>query len=341
MSKSIIYLWVFCIGLSSLLSAEDLTDKYRQKMGMESTKSDRTVMHTSNSVKKSEDDILVDIRKIKEMRQDIFQSTKDFEAKRNSKIVELKNKTKFFARTGEKKFSFGSVKMKSYDADREIMQLDVTWNKEAYMLFPELKKVHTAYLNIPRAQAKDLFEEKKRHYFHTEIGYRDENLIVTNMLLYDKYRFYANLKRKPKSYSVAVKRNTEDNYGNSATGCSYYYCNASSVNVRSKPSMKGSKRQILNLNKRVCVTRQYNSWSYIRNKGWVLSRFLQKTRVKKVLQVKRRDSAVWRCTARSSRGATGWVERVGKENAKRGALHQCKIYSRTNVPCNISNCYKL
>ncbi len=341
MSKNIIYLWVFCIGLSSLFGAEDLTDKYRQKMGMESPRSDRTVIHTSNSVKKSEDNILVDIRKIKEMRQDTFQSSRDFEAKRNSKIVELKNKTKFFARTGEKKFSFGSVKMKRYDADQEIMQLDITWNKEVYTLFPELKKVHTAYLNIPRAQAKDLFEEKKRHYFHTEIGYRDENLIVTSMLLYDKYRFYANVKRKPVSHSAVVKRNAEDNDGNSAVSCSYYYCNASSVNVRSKPSMQGRKQQRLNLNKRVCVTRQYGSWSYIGNKGWVLSRFLQKTRVKKAPQVKRRDSSVWRCTARSSRGARGWVERVGKENAKRGALRQCKIYSRTNVPCKISNCYKL
>ena len=341
MSKNIIYLWVFCIGLSSLFGAEDLTDKYRQKMGMESPRTDRTAIHTSNSIKKSEDNILADIRKIKEMRQDTFQSTRDFEVKRNSKIVELKNKTKFFARTGEKKFSFGSVKMKSYDADQEIMQLDVSWDKEVYTLFPELKKVHTAYLNIPRAQAKDLFEEKKRHYLHTEIGYRDETLIVTSMLLYDKYRFYANVKRKPVFHSVAVKKNVENNYDNSATECSYYYCNASSVNVRSKPSMQGSKQQRLKLNKRVCVTRQYGSWSYIGNKGWVLSKFLQKTRVKKAPQVKRRDSAVWRCTARSSRGAKGWVERVGKENAKRGALHQCKIYSRTNVPCKISNCYKL
>ncbi len=341
MSKSILYLWVFSVCFSSLLNAEGLADQYRQKMGIGSPRSDQTVTDTSNSINKTEDDILADIRKIKNMKQDIFESTKDFKIKRNNQIVELKNKTKFFARTGEKKFSFGSVKMKSYDADRETMQLVVTWHKEVFTLFPELKKVHTVYLNIPRAEAKDLFEEKKRHYFHTEIGYRDEALIVTSMLLYDKYRFYANVKRKPVSRSVVVKKKAEENYGNSTTGCSYYYCNASSVNIRSKPSTKGKKQHKLDLNKRVCVTQQYGSWSYIRNKGWVLSTFLQKIKVKKERRVKRRERIVWRCTARSSRGATGWVERVGKENAKRGALQQCKIHARTNVPCKISNCYKL
>jgi len=168
-------------------------------MGMGSPRSDQTVTHTTNSVKKTKYDILEDIRKIKDMKQGTFESTKDFETKRNNAIVELKKKIKFFARTGEKKFSFGSVKMESYDADKEVMQLVINWNKEVYRLFPELKKVHTVYLNIPRVEAKDLFEDKKRHYIHTEIGYRGENLIVTNMLLYDRYHLYTKVKGKPVS----------------------------------------------------------------------------------------------------------------------------------------------
>ena len=317
-----------------------MVDQYRQKMGMGSLRSDQAVTYSSDSTKKTEDDILADIRKIKNMRQGTFESSRDFEVKRNNKIVELQNKTKFFARTGEKKFSFGTVKMKSYDADLEKMILAVSWNKEVYKIFPELKKVHTVYLDIPRVEAKDLFEEKKKHYFHIETGYRDEELIVTNMLLYDRYSLYAKVKIKPVFYSAVVKRTVEDNDGNSTVSCSYYYCNASSVNVRSKPSTKGTKRQKLNVNKRVCITQQHDSWSYIENKGWVLSKFLQKTRVKKAPQVKRRDKSVWRCTARSGR-ASGWVEKMGKANAKRGALRQCTMRLQTKVPCRISNCYKL
>ncbi|MEA3434353.1 MAG: SH3 domain-containing protein [Campylobacterota bacterium] len=339
MNKGILYVLLFGMGVSTILNAEGLSDRYRQKMGIEVSKSEHTVKNTSYNVQKTEDDILGDIRKIKNMRQGTFEASKDFEAKRNNKILELKNKIKFFARTGEKKFSFGTVKMKSYDADQEKMQLVVAWHKEVFQLFPELKKVRTAYLNIPRTEAKELFEKTKRHYFHTDIGYRDERLVVTNMLLYDKYRFYSNAKRKPVSYAVAVKRNTEDSSVNNS-GCSYYYCNASSVNVRSKPSAKGEKLDKLNRNKRVCVAKQYNSWSYIQNSGWVASRFLQKKRVKKVTQVKRRDKTVWHCTARSGR-FSGWVKSAGKENAKRGALRQCTIRLQTKVPCKITNCYRL
>lgn len=52
------------------------------------------------------------------------------------------------------------------------------------------------------------------------------------------------------------------------------------------------------------------------------------------------SSTVWHCTAKSSR-ASGWVERVGLQNAKNGALHQCNIRRQTNSVCRITNCYKV
>ena len=47
----------------------------------------------------------------------------------------------------------------------------------------------------------------------------------------------------------------------------------------------------------------------------------------------------WHCIAKSER-ATGWVERVGLENSKKGALKQCNIRKVTNTECKIINCYK-
>ena len=204
-----------------------------------------------------------------------------------------------------------------------------------------MKIVHTAYLDIPRAQASELFGEKKRHYFHTEFGYRGEELRITSMLLYNKYRFYAKVKRKPVVHQPVSKRTYQPKYENRSTSCDYYYTNASSINVRSRPTTRSVREDRLSKNKRVCVTKKSGSWSYLQNKGWVLSRFLQKTKVKvkKRKQKARSDRSVWHCTARSTR-ASGWVERAGKENAKRGALRQCTMRLQTSTPCRIINCYR-
>ncbi len=55
---------------------------------------------------------------------------------------------------------------------------------------------------------------------------------------------------------------------------------------------------------------------------------------------KKSSGQVWHCTARSTR-ASGWVERVGLDNAKRGALKQCNIRRQTSSHCRITNCYKI
>ena len=344
MGKNIAYAFILCISLSSFLNAEDLLGQYQQKMsGASLQKQDRTKIQENDiaSVDLKEDDILVEIQNIKKMKQGTFESTPDFLKKRNSKIKNLDEKVSFSSQKGDKKFSFGSVTMKSYDADTERMLLTVHWNKEVYALFPELKIVHTAYLDIPRDQASELFGEKKRRYCHTELGYRGEELRITSMLLYNKYRFYAKVKRKPVVHQPVSKRTYQPKYENRSTSCDYYYTNASSINVRSRPTTRSVREDRLSKNKRVCVTKKSGSWSYLRNKGWVLSRFLQKTKVKvkKRKQKARSDRSVWHCTARSTR-ASGWVERVGKENAKRGALHQCTMRLQTSTPCRITNCYR-
>ncbi len=54
----------------------------------------------------------------------------------------------------------------------------------------------------------------------------------------------------------------------------------------------------------------------------------------------KKSATVWHCTAKSKR-ASGWVERVGLQNAKNGALKQCNIRRQTNSVCQITNCYKV
>ena len=54
----------------------------------------------------------------------------------------------------------------------------------------------------------------------------------------------------------------------------------------------------------------------------------------------KKDVVVWHCSAKSER-ASGWVERVGKQNAISGALHQCEIRRQTSSACKIVNCYKI
>lgn len=60
----------------------------------------------------------------------------------------------------------------------------------------------------------------------------------------------------------------------------------------------------------------------------------------KIKKKVKKSATVWHCTAKSDR-ASGWVERVGLQNAKNGAIKQCNIRRQTNSYCHISNCYKV
>lgn len=63
-------------------------------------------------------------------------------------------------------------------------------------------------------------------------------------------------------------------------------------------------------------------------------------KLKKIKKKNKKSSGVWHCTARSDR-ASGWVERVGLQNAKNGALKQCNMRRQTSSYCRITNCYKV
>lgn len=145
---------------------------------------------------------------------------------------------------------------------------------------------------------------------------------------------------------IPTKIRTRESVKSQVESCSYYFTTAT-VNLRSNSSKSSTIRGKIKKSKKVCVTRTYDSWKYINNKGWVYSKYLitesdfnEKNKAKKKRVKKSVDKSVWHCEAKSTR-ASGWVEKVGKENAKRGALNQCEIRRQTSVPCKIVNCYKL
>jgi hypothetical protein len=149
-----------------------------------------------------------------------------------------------------------------------------------------------------------------------------------------------------------------------STNCTYYYVKSSSLNIRANASVRSRKVGGLRRNERVCAIRIKGGWVYIDDKGWVARQYLSPTRVtvsqtkreKKSVEVhtapiitvkkkenvlkQRKKAEVWHCEARAKR-ASGWVEKVGKQTAMNGALHQCEIRRVTEVPCRISRCYQV
>ena len=157
----------------------------------------------------------------------------------------------------------------------------------------------------------------------------------------------------------------KEQYAITKQQCEYYYVKAKSLNIRQNPSVQAYKRGILKQNQKVCVTREKKSWAYVDDRGWVAKKYLSKTKehikqkvekktavvshekekqifkkVKRIQKKVHKPMEVWHCEARAKR-ASGWVEKVGKENAIKGALHQCKIRRVTEVSCSISHCYRV
>jgi uncharacterized protein YgiM (DUF1202 family) len=149
--------------------------------------------------------------------------------------------------------------------------------------------------------------------------------------------------------------------------CTYYYVKSSSLNIRAGTSVRSPKVGGLRHNEQVCVIRTKGDWAYVNHKGWVAEKYLSSTkvpalhtkkqkhtskvdesrsdsqiRVKQKIEKKKpkKKVEVWHCEARAKR-ASGWVEKVGKENAVKGALHQCEIRRVTEIPCRITRCYQV
>ncbi len=186
---------------TTLLLSEDLTSQYKKMMNS-------VPLQTQNEVspeKTIEDkktptginyNLIEEIKKIEALKQDTFEATSEFNSRRIAAITELQNKIKFFGQNTSKEYSAGTAQMKSYDADRERMQLSLNWNDNLKSAFSEIKNLKTVSLNISRDEAKKLFQEKKTHYFHIDVAYINNKLTISKMSIYDKYELSKPIQKK-------------------------------------------------------------------------------------------------------------------------------------------------
>jgi hypothetical protein len=145
--------------------------------------------------------------------------------------------------------------------------------------------------------------------------------------------------------------------------CQPYYVFAKRLNIRTSASVKAHKKGKLQRGARVCVDDINYGWAHLKKReGWVALKYLSKTppverdianRAKekttlishpqikshKQKQTRKNSQKIWHCIAKGKR-ASGWVERVGLQNAKQGALYQCEIRRQEKEPCRIVSCYE-
>ena len=186
---------------------------------------------------------------------------------------------------------------------------------------------------------------KERHHSN----YDEKKTVLS--VKYKKENTHTESKNKHRERATQKERVVHNNDSRNHTStkrtkankaCQYYYIQANKLHIRASASATGRKIGSVNKNTKVCIRKTKNGWSYIDGKGWVSSKFLSMKRVKKkkISKQKQVSKAVWHCKAASQR-ASGWVEKVGKQNAIRGAIRQCELRRQTNTKCRIVNCYKL
>jgi hypothetical protein len=215
--------------LKNSLYSEDLTTKYKQIMTNTSKVSQ---VQSVNSPKKNNKNfnLFEEIKKIKDLKQDTFESTSDFNTRVNSAINVLENEVKFFAQNGKKEYNAGTTTMISYDADRERMKLSLKWNNDLKSIFPEIKNLKTVTLNISKHDAKALFEKQRTHYFHISISYQNKRLIVSKMILNDKYEMYK-VQKPTKHKKVPAYNSTLIPTRNSFSPKSSHYLNNENITL--------------------------------------------------------------------------------------------------------------
>ena len=296
------------------------------------------------------------VENINNLKQGTFESTKEFKKRHLTKMSEFQNSTKFYAQKGLEDYSAGISTMESYNPDTQIMTLSLNWNSELKKMLPELEKINTVYTYIARAEAKKLFEKKKKHFFHIELAYADKKLEVSKIAAYDKYAFYENLNdvKKVNTIKTLVKKPTVQNHVvnierekneiskkkivKKESNCSFYYCKTDGLNVRENASSNSRKISKIRHNERVCIVEKKKGWSLIKGRGWVWSEYLSKRKHKKPQIIKKASPYFWHCDAASDTTKV-WAEHESKQSAINSALYKCDRINRSYQQCDIIRCY--
>ncbi len=132
--------------LAMSINAEDNATSANAKSdyGLEASEmSKKTVTDSSKSIIKG-------IKEVQNLKKGTFESTDQFTQKRNKKILELNSRVTISAKKGSDDYSAGTASMKGYDADKEQITLALSWNKNLVALLPEVTKLKTVSIQIPK-----------------------------------------------------------------------------------------------------------------------------------------------------------------------------------------------
>ena len=231
-------------------------------------------------------DYVGSIQKIMALKQDTFESSREFNTRQDRAISELKDKIQSFARKGSKKYSAGTATMKNYDADKERMRLSLTWNKDIQSSFPSSKIFKNVSLNISREEAKNIFQKQRTHNFHIEVSFINNKITISKMKLYDKFKLYASTVYSPKEktdnsqqshipfqqYTSTLKYSTAPSIQRNSS-CQNYIVTASQLNIRSSPKKDDNIIGILLKHNTVCIFNFWGKWGKF-NLGWVSKKHL-------------------------------------------------------------------
>jgi uncharacterized protein YraI len=302
MKKSFTKIFIFFILISILLHSEDLANRYKQMMNTTPIQIKKKV--SSKNLKKTNYQLIDEIKKIEALKQDTFEATSEFNNRREAAIVKLKNKVKFFAQNASEEYSAGRATMKSYDADKEKMQLILDWNTDLKTIFPEIKNMKKVSLRIARTAARELFKNQDTHYFHIDITYKNNKLMISKMSMYNKYTMNKPEKKRPnlKKNTASALNSYEKSINSPNIPISHFKQNELSyikykvVNVASWDTLNVRKNPYVTKNNKVgelqnnakdihiikCKFNQKGSkWCYIKYyeqystlEGWVIARCL-------------------------------------------------------------------
>jgi hypothetical protein len=257
---------------------QDLIEKYSQERRTHSNHS----LKTSQQKTIQQFDYIGNIQKIMKLKQDTFESSREFNTRRDIAISKLNNEIQIFARKGSKKYSAGTATMQSYDPDKERMQLSLTWNKDIQFHFSVKETPKNVSLNIRREEAKNIFKKKRTHNFHIEISYSNNKIIISKIKLYDKFELYSSLIYPPKKKFYTNPKThvrlQQSKYSTTTTekhnnSCQKYIVTTRQLNIRSSPKKDDNIIGILHKNNIVCISAFSREWGKF-NLGWVSKKYL-------------------------------------------------------------------
>jgi hypothetical protein len=221
-----------------------------------------------------------------ELRQDTFESSREFNTRKNKAISKLNNEIQAFSRKGSKKYSAGTATMKSYDADKERMKLSLRWNKDIKSSFSDSEILKYVSLNISREEAKNIFQKQRTHNFHIELSYRNNKITIAKIKLYDKFELYASTLYLPKKRSKNNQQTSAPLRQHTSIPkystipkiqpdrhCQNYIVTTSQLNIRSTPKKDDNIIGILHKYNTVCIFTFLGKWGKS-NLGWISKKHL-------------------------------------------------------------------